>query len=256
MEPHFFIIIPTYKRAGKVQRAVDSVLSQSYEHATCIIVHDSPSDDSYTSFEEKYTNNPHIVYLTNEKNQGVNFSRNRALDHAKENSWIIFLDDDDYLAPGALSMFASLINAHKQETWFVANRATKDGQSLTKINKEGSNKNYALHFLLTKKYKGDATHCIRKNNIKNTYFPKTVPQGDEWLFFYELSTTTGFFYTNWNATLTDGYTDNGLNYRKRNTVEQLKTLWSLFKEGTSRGLYVHPTFLAYTALRLIRAFVK
>lgn len=256
MEPHFSVIIPTYKRADKVQRAVDSVLSQNYEHVTSIIVNDSPSDDSYTSCKEKYINNPKIVYLINEKNQGVNFSRNRALDHAEENSWIVFLDDDDHLAPGALNMFASLINTHKKEHWFIANRATEAGTSLTKINKEGSNKNYALHFLLTKKYKGDATHCIRKNNIKNIYFPKTVPQGDEWLFFYELSTTTAFFYKNWNATLTDGYTDDGLNYRKRSSAQQLKTLWSLFKEGASRGLYIHPTFLAYIILRLIRVFVK
>ena len=256
MEPKFFIIIPTYKRAEKLKRAVDSVLSQNYEHVTSIIVNDSPSDDSYTSFKEIYAHNPQIIYLVNEKNQGVNFSRNRALDHAEKNSWIIFLDDDDYLAPGTLKMFVSLINNHKKERWFIANRATENGTSLTKISKEGSNKNYALHFLLTKKYKGDATHCIQKNNPENIYFPKTVRQGDEWLFFYELSRTTGFFYTNWNATLTDGYTETGLNYRKRGVAEQLKTLQSLFKEGVSRRLYTHPTFLVYMVLRLIRAFVK
>ena len=254
--PFFSIITPTYKRVDKLQKAIDSVLNQSYQNFEMIIVNDSPNDESYKNFENNISD-PRIIYLKNEKNSGVNFSRNRGLDSISPKAeWVIFLDDDDTLAKDTLQTFVDLIKKNENEKWFVCNRATTDGKSLTKSPKNNSHINYAWDYLITKRFKGDATHCIKKELLKNNYFPKTIKQGDEWLFFYELSLRTQFFYHNFNATLTDGYSDDGLNFRKRTIAEQLNTLKLLIKEGVQRKIFWHLTFIMYIKLRFLRAFIK
>ena len=254
--PFFSIIIPTYKRPDQLKNAVYSVLLQTYQNFEIIIVNDSPDDKSYSEFENNLRDS-RIIYIKNEKNSGVNFSRNRALSSKSiKSDWVIFLDDDDTFNKETLKTFTNLINENKNEKWFICNRATNDGKSLTKINKDGVPLNYDWNFLILRKFSGDATHCLHKDVIRNVYFPKTVRQGDEWLFFYEIGTKTKFFYHNFNATLTDGYSDTGLNYRKRSTDEQLDALELLWKEGVERKINKKPTFIIYMLIRLLRAFIK
>lgn len=254
--PFFSIIIPTYKKADKLRNAVYSVLLQTYQNFEIIIVNDSPDDKSYNDFE-KDLRDSRIIYIKNEENSGVNFSRNRALSSKSiKSNWVIFLDDDNTLSKNALETFVNYINNNQEARWIISNKATNDGVSLTKINKENTPLEYATNFLIFKKFSGDATHCIHKDTIRNIYFPKTVRQGDEWLFFYEIGTKTKFFYYNFNTTLTDGYEESGLNYRKRSTDEQLDTLELLWKEGIERKINKKPTFIIYMLMRLLRAFIK
>ena len=83
-----------------------------------------------------------------------------------------------------------------------------------------------------------------------------MKQADEWLFFYQLSLQTKLFYHDFNATITDGYEKSGLNQRKRTTIEQLKTLTALAKEGYRLRLLFYPTFILYLGVRFIRSFLK
>jgi len=252
----FSIITPTYKKADKLTRAIRSVFEQANQNFTMIIVNDSPDDASYASLEQGLLLDTRIRYVKNEKNMGANFSRNRGISMADEDSWIIFLDDDDYLANEALLTFETLIEKHSKEHWFIANRADESGISYTRIVPDKAHLEYAWNFLILRKFSGDATHCIRASFAKKILFPMHIRQGDEWIFFYELGTKTGFYYTNYNATLTDGYDASGLNFRARSTHTQLHTLRLLWNEGASRGLLSKPSFLIYMAMRFVRAFVK
>ena len=96
-----------------------------------IIVNDSPDDVNYTSFERAIID-PRIIYLKNERNMGVNYSRNYALDNLSINSsFIIFLDDDDWFAKDTLLNFKKIITENPKENWFITNRANKNGGHLT-----------------------------------------------------------------------------------------------------------------------------
>lgn len=255
----FSIITPTHNRADKLTRAVESLLDQTYTDWEMIIVNDSPSDTSYESFASAI-NDSRIHYFVNEKNYGVNYSRNRALDNVSPDSnWVIFLDDDDYLTPDTLATFRELITSHPNEKWFVTNRALTSGKSTTNFPKNNTRYSYAWNYLITKKCKGDATHCIetkliQKNKIR---FSKHIKQAEEWLFFYQTGLRTKMFYHNHNSTLTDGYNpETGLNFRKRTSGEQLKTLSAITSEGYRLRLLHHPTLLVYLFMRLIRILVK
>lgn len=96
------IIIPTYKRNENLEKAIDSVLKQTYENIEIIVVDDN---DSKTTYREKneilmnnYKKNNKIIYIKHEKNKNGAAARNTGIKQAK-GSYIGFLDDDDEFMP-------------------------------------------------------------------------------------------------------------------------------------------------------------
>ena len=86
----FSIITPTYKRASLLERAVQSVVRQTYANWEMIISNDSPDDPSYKTFLSSERDS-RIRYYVNDMNRGVNYSRNFALDNvAKDSDWVVF----------------------------------------------------------------------------------------------------------------------------------------------------------------------
>lgn len=253
----FSIITPTHKRSDKLTHCVNSVLNQDYKDFEMIIVNDYPNDLSYLDFEKNITDS-RIKYFKNDKNMGVNYSRNFALDNlSKDSDYVILLDDDDWFANDTLLTFEKLIKENPDENWLVTNRAYENGKSLTSAPKNNTNYNYALDYLICKKFKGDATHCIKTNRIKNIRFSKTIKQGEEWFFFYQLGLKNKFFYSSHNSTISEGYDSvKGLNFRKRSHVERFKSVTRLFHEGFKYGLIYHPTFLLYITMRYISLIFK
>lgn len=251
----FSIITPTYKRSDLLLRAVTSLMSQTYTDWEMIIVNDSPTDTSYTDFASSI-NDARIHYHVNEINRGVNYSRNKALGLVSADSkWVILLDDDDYFAPDTLQTFHDLILSHREKKWFVTNRAYESGVPTTHFPKEDASYSYALSYLLLKRCRGDATHCIETKLLTQAKikFSKYIKQGEEWIFFYQLGLHEKMYYSGHNSTITDGYnTLSGLNFRKRSFDEQFESVSTLFFEGVKRKLYYHPTFLLYITLRYIK----
>ncbi|MES3006063.1 MAG: glycosyltransferase, partial [Patescibacteria group bacterium] len=199
-----------------------------------------------------------IRYLKNDKNEGVNFSRNRALDSVSIHSdWIIFLDDDDYFAPDTLATFSDLIRVHGNTSWFITNRAYKNGTPITQFPKNNKWYSYVVDYLILKKGKGDVTHCIETKKTIGIRFSQHIKQAEEWLFFYQVGLKNKIFYHDHNSTITDGYDAKaGLNFRKRTRKQQFITLLVLAYEGTLLRIIYRPTFLIYLFMRLVRIVIK
>lgn len=87
------VIIPTYNRGKLINRAVDSVLSQSYENLEIIVVDDCSTDNT-TTMMEKYRNNEKVKYIKLDKNAGACHARNVGIKKAS-GEVIAFLDSDD-----------------------------------------------------------------------------------------------------------------------------------------------------------------
>ncbi len=251
----FSIITPTHKRKEKLERAVASVLAQTYHDWEMIIVNDSPHDESYLPFSSSI-NDARIHYHKNDTNRGVNYSRNTALAKLSADSrWVLFLDDDDYLAPDTLATFANLIHTHSEAKWFVTNRAFKNGESVTKFPTDETFYSYAWKYLILKRCKGDATHCIETKLITQNQirFSKYVKQGEEWFFFYQLGLHAKLFYHDHNSTITDGYdVESGLNFRKRSFTQKFETITTLMYEGLEKKILYRFSFFTYILLRYIK----
>lgn len=253
----FSIITPTYKRHDLLERAVQSVLHQTYTEWEMIIVNDSPDDSSYKTLPSFFAD-PRIHYYINDTNRGVNYSRNRALDSvSKDSEWVIFLDDDDYLALDALETFSKLIAVHPECKWFVTNRAYVNGTLVTKYPKPENWYSYINDVLILKRCKGDVTHCIKSDLLIKIRYSKYIKQAEEWLFYYQIALTEKMFYHNHNSTLTDGYDKiSGLNFRKRAKREQWEALRDFVREGRELHILHHLTFLLYLKMRLARIILK
>ena len=96
------VIIPTYKRSHFLQRAIDSVLNQTYKNLEIIVVDDNePNSDFRKKTEmkmQKYADNTKVVYIKNNKNLGGALARNEGIFNAT-GDYITFLDDDDIYLP-------------------------------------------------------------------------------------------------------------------------------------------------------------
>jgi len=94
-QPLVSIVIPTYNRKSTIQRALESVFSQSYSNMEIILVDDGSTDGTDKITFEFARNNPGMVVIKNEVNLGIVKSLNRGIDAAK-GKYIARLDDDDY----------------------------------------------------------------------------------------------------------------------------------------------------------------
>lgn len=241
----FTIITPTYNRPNNLARAVDSVLSQTYQDFKIIIVNDSPECD-YTTFENVYLNNEKVLYFKNEKNMGVNYSRNLALEKAKDmgSNYVILLDDDDWLYPDALENINKILEVEKCE-WLVTNRTAGD-TNLTKVKKVKERYNYFCDMLMLRNIYGDATHTIKTNTAVKHRFCQHVKNGEELYYFAQLP--FDFVYRGINSTDSNGYTADGLtDILKDKYKENTNNLW---KEKLNWKIFI------YLTLRSLKAIIK
>jgi glycosyltransferase involved in cell wall biosynthesis len=99
--PLISVILPAYNYAHFLPRAVESVLEQLDESAELIVIDDGSTDHSQqvlARLQELYAGCFRVVHKAN---GGAASARNRGIDEAA-GDFLIFLDADDELAPGAL----------------------------------------------------------------------------------------------------------------------------------------------------------
>lgn len=93
--PLVSIITPTFNREHTLQRAIDSVLAQTYQNWELIIIDDGSTD--HTRELVGAVTDKRVKYLHKE-NGGPSKARNYGIEHAR-GKWIMYLDSDDELLP-------------------------------------------------------------------------------------------------------------------------------------------------------------
>lgn len=97
------IIIPVYNRTKELQRAVYSVLNQTYQQFEIIIVDDGSHENIKLVVDRIFSDHSKIRYLRHEKNFGAQAARNTGIKAAK-GEWIAFLDSDDEYLPDSIEV--------------------------------------------------------------------------------------------------------------------------------------------------------
>ena len=119
------VVIPTLNRINTLQRALDSVIDQTYKAAEIIVVDNGSSDGTLKFLREQY---PKITILTENK-IGVSSARNKGIKKSI-NQWIALLDSDDAWHPRKLEIQTSMLDSalkeynliHTDEVWFRNNK--------------------------------------------------------------------------------------------------------------------------------------
>ena len=119
------VVIPTLNRINTLQRALDSVINQTYKPAEIIVVDNGSSDGTLKFLREQY---PKITILTENK-IGVSSARNKGIKKSI-NQWIALLDSDDAWHSRKLEIQTSMLDSalkeynliHTDEIWFRNNK--------------------------------------------------------------------------------------------------------------------------------------
>lgn len=119
--PLISVIMPAYNSAATIERAVLSVINQSY-HDTELIVVDNGSDDDTAKIVKHLSDSCTFtmpdgsskmrIKLIVQDNKGVSAARNTGISAAC-GEWFMSLDADDYYEPDTIeSMYEAVISAH------------------------------------------------------------------------------------------------------------------------------------------------
>ncbi|MGW7545451.1 bifunctional glycosyltransferase/CDP-glycerol:glycerophosphate glycerophosphotransferase [Streptomyces sp. NPDC054770] len=99
--PRLSVIIPCFKVQGFLRECLDSVLEQSFHDIEVIAVDDRSPDGCGAILDEYAARDPRVKVLHLPENVGLGRARNAGLPHAT-GDFLLFLDSDDTLTPGAL----------------------------------------------------------------------------------------------------------------------------------------------------------
>ena len=132
------VIIPTYKRTDKLDRAIKSVLGQSYKNIELLLVNDNVPGDEYTlALMEKvnaYQNDSRFQLLLQEKHINGAVARNFAIKQAK-GEYIAFLDDDDWWKENKLAEQVKELSSLDKNWGGVSCKMTFYDESMNVISK-------------------------------------------------------------------------------------------------------------------------
>jgi glycosyltransferase involved in cell wall biosynthesis len=100
--PLVSIILPTYRRRAFLQRALASVLAQTFRDFELIVMDDGSTDGSYDVIKAARARDPRVIHVRHEKNSGLPALRvNEGIELAR-GTYLAFQFDDDLWHPHAL----------------------------------------------------------------------------------------------------------------------------------------------------------
>ena len=195
------IIIPTFNRASRLRKAVDSVVAQSHQDFELIVVDDG-SDDNTAECIESY--NSDIVYIRQE-NSGPAAARNRGIEKARYDL-LAFLDSDDWFAENkletqikAMEQNPSYLISHTDEIWY------RNGQILNQKLKHKKNSGDIFRQSLELCAVGMSTVMMRREIIERYgFFDEDLPCCEDYDLWLRVSAEQEFLLVEEPLTLKDG----------------------------------------------------
>jgi glycosyltransferase involved in cell wall biosynthesis len=189
------VVIPTFNRSQMIERAIHSVLSQTYLNLEVIVVDDSSTDDSREHIEALQQIDKRIHYFHHEINRGTQAARNTGI-KAANGKYIAFLDSDNEWLPHKLELQMPLF----------CQRANKLGVAYCGIQNETcdnkffrehvpKNRGYVYPIVLRQWIADTSTLVVRKEYLdKVGGFDESIRAYQEWDLCIRLAHETEFDY--------------------------------------------------------------
>ena len=219
MKNDISVIIPTFNRADFLKKAIESVLSQTYQGFELIIVDDGSTDDTYEIVSE-FKNN--VVYIKQE-NRGAAAARNTGIRRAK-NKFLAFLDSDDRWDKEKLAIQIdemqknpSYLISHTREIWY------KNGKLLSQKKKHKKYHGYIFDKCLPLCAVGMSTVMIKKELFERVgEFDENFPCCEDYDFWLRISVRHPFLLIDKPLTLKDGGRSDQLSFIYRAGMDKFR----------------------------------
>ena len=125
------VIIPTFKRAHCIERAILSIFKQKHTSLEIIIVNDGSTDDTLKIISSLH--DKRVKIICHEKNKGLAAARNTGINNAK-GEFITFLDDDDEWLPEKTSKQLSIFREKQEEIGLIFTNGYSEAEKRSIIN--------------------------------------------------------------------------------------------------------------------------
>ena len=109
----FSIVLPVYNVRAYLRDCLDSILSQDFEDFEVIAVDDATPDHSGAILEEYARRDQRVRVLHLPSNVGLGLAREAGMREAS-GDYLLFVDSDDYMEPGALRAISKRIDETKR----------------------------------------------------------------------------------------------------------------------------------------------
>lgn len=176
------IIIPVYNVEAYLDECMRSILCQTIDCCELILVDDGSTDQSgkiCDRYREQYKDN---ILVIHKENGGLSSARNAGMSEAK-GDYVAFVDSDDRIADGAISVILQWIDSSPADLCFMQTmkffedgRTQPLGDCISQAGIRGKQKEEIIRYLSTRpKYPGAAWSKIYRRNFlidNQIEFPK------------------------------------------------------------------------------------
>ena len=221
-EPLVSIITPLYNSEKYIGKTIESVLNQTYKSWEMLIIDDCSKDNGVKIVNNYILKDKRIKLFRNEKNEGVSFSRNRAID-LSQGKYIAFLDSDDLWKKEKLE---------KQISFMEKNNIALSYTGYEKINMDGSLRS-EIKVPAKLDYKELLKNCLincisgvyRKKKFEVFRFKKT--KVEDYVFWLEIFKQIDYAYGIQESL---AYYRVSNNSRSSNKLDIVRFHWKIYRE--------------------------
>jgi len=179
------IIIPCYNAQLTIERAIRSVLMQTYLNIEIIVINDGSDDESGRIIQNMMSEYKNIILIST-KNKGVSSARNRGI-RVAAGKYVAFLDADDIYAQNFIEVLVYGIEHYDCDTAYCRwTRSNFEGNDIS-FNQEHQQE-FLKKQMLKRKHRISFCNYIYIRDILNTnniLFPEDLKYGEDTMFIME-----------------------------------------------------------------------
>lgn len=184
-EPKISVIMPVYNAEKTIERAILSIINQTYNNIELILINDGSTDGTESIIKRhiEKENKVDIRYYFQE-NSGPSIAKNLGIDMAK-GEYILFVDSDDTINENYIE---SLVINQKEGTligasYKIIRDTEKNDNGIIITNKIYDIRNEILNDLVVGKLNGFVVlYLFNKEQMKDIYFEKDIRYMEDTLF--------------------------------------------------------------------------
>ena len=184
-EPKISVIMPVYNAEKTIERAILSIINQTYNNIELILINDGSTDET-ESIIKKYIEKEKKIDIRYyfQENSGPSIAKNLGIDMAI-GEYILFVDSDDTISENYIE---SLVINQKEDTLIGASYKIIEGIKRKNKNVKITIKDYyirdeILNNLVVGKLNGFVVlYLFNKEKMKNIYFEKDIIYMEDTLF--------------------------------------------------------------------------
>lgn len=185
MKVKISIVVPCYNCSQTIEECIDSAINQTYPSYEILLINDGSSDNTLEklySIQKRYIDNPIIIKVFTQENQGPSKARNKGIQEAT-GDWIAFLDSDDIWYPFKNEMQMGLLRDNPKATLLGGEKG-----SLIKEYHDEKLKLTTVYFLKNcfKNYFLTSSTMVNSDIAKGYNFNILQKHSEDYRFFLEI----------------------------------------------------------------------